>query len=461
LQIFTDTHFDFIGRRRIAFIISGAIILAGIVSFIVQGGFNLGIDFTGGVRIQVKFAEGITTDDLTKIRTGLDMDVYTQGAAGDEVVIRNKVENTGEALAAAIVHRRETVGPFKSFDELKEIEDFPAAYLDYFRESFDLDENPFAVTVGTEPKPALNSADGRVLADTIERMIERTTNTRITEVLSGLRPAMGLPAGEPAGDRVNLNAPNSRAEYAELLKPLMGAGDAGRLADAFAGARNLGGIQTMRLLADTAEVERLAREAGLEPGAVQRLLAGSYLSGFEVQGVNVIGPKVGQELGSAAIYSIIAALAGLLLYISLRFEFAFALGAIVALFHDVLVTLGIFSLLGKEITLAIIAAVLTLVGYSLNDTIVVFDRIREDRKLLRRKGLVDIVNSAINETLSRTVLTSGTTLMVTLVLVLFGGSVIHDFALALTIGVVVGTYSSVFIAAPFLIGWYRMTRKAA
>jgi len=461
LQIFTDTHFDFIGRRRVAFIISGAIILAGIVSFIVQGGFNLGIDFTGGVRIQVKFAESITTDDLTRIRTGLDMDVYTQGAAGDEVVIRNKVENTGEALAAAIVDRRETVGPFKSFDELTGIEDFPAGYLEYFRESFDLDENPFAVTVGTAPRPALNSADERVLAATIERMIEWTTNSLISEVLSELRPPVGLPAGESSADRVNLNAPNSRSEYSELLEPLMGAEDAGRLADAFAGVRNLDGIQTMRLLADTAEIERLAREAGLGSEAVTRLQAGSYISGFEIQSVNVIGPKVGEELGSAAVYSIIAALVGLLLYISLRFEFAFALGAIVAVFHDVLVTLGIFSLLGKEINLAIIAAVLTLVGYSLNDTIVVFDRIREDRKLLRRKGLVEIVNSAINETLSRTVLTSGTTLLVTLVLVLFGGSVIHDFALALTIGVVVGTYSSVFIAAPFLIGWYRMAKKAA
>ncbi len=461
MQIFTDTHYDFIGRRRIAFIISGALILAGIVSFIIQGGFNLGIDFTGGVRIQVKFAQAVSTDDLTKIRGGLDMDVYTQGAVADEVVIRNKVESTGDALAAAIVHRRETVGPFKSFDDLAKIKDFPAAYLEFFRENFDLDENPFAVTVGSESRPALNTADARVLSTTIERMIERSTRGNISKVLTELRPPMGLPAGVSAADRLNLNAPNSRSEYVKLLEPLLGAQDAGRLADAFAGARNLGGIQTMRLLADTAEIERLARGAGLDSAAVQRLLDGSYVSGFEIQSVNVIGPKVGEELGSAAIYSIIAALVGLLLYISLRFEFAFALGAIVALFHDVLVTLGIFSLLGKEINLAIIAAVLTLVGYSLNDTIVVFDRIREDRKLLRRKGLVEIVNTAINETLSRTVLTSGTTLIVTLVLVLFGGSVIHDFALALTIGIVVGTYSSVFIAAPFLIGWYRMTKKAA
>jgi len=461
LQIFTDTHYDFIGRRRIAFLVSGVLILAGIVSFIIQGGFNLGIDFTGGVRIQVKFAQGITTGDLTRIRSGLDMDVYTQGTAADEVVIRNKVENTGEAMAAAIVSRRETVGPFTSFDELTQIEGFPAVYLEFFRENFDLDENPFAVTVGAEVRPALNTADVRALSTTIERMIERATRASISQVLSELRPPVGLPAGVSPTARLNLNAPNSRSDYVKLLEPLLGAQNAGRLADAFAGARNLGGIQTMRLLGDTAEVERLARDAGLDSEVVKRLIDSSYLSGFEIQSVNVIGPKVGEELGSAAIYSIIAALVGLLLYISLRFEFAFALGAIVALFHDVLVTLGIFSLLGKEINLAIIAAVLTLVGYSLNDTIVVFDRIREDRKLLRRKSLVEIVNSAINETLSRTVLTSGTTLIVTLVLVLFGGSVIHDFALALTIGVVVGTYSSVFIAAPFLIGWYRMVKKAA
>ncbi len=295
-------------------------------------------------------------------------------------------------------------------------------------------------------------------------MIERATHILISRVLSDLRPPRGLPAGAGEADDVpsglvNLNGPNSSTEYLELLTPVIGEADARRLCEKLAEARNLGGIQTMRLLIGDAEVKELAREAGLDEGAVGRLLDGTYLSGFEIQSVNMIGPKVGEELGTAAIYSIIAALVGLLLYISLRFEFAFALGAIVALAHDVLITLGIFSLLGKEINLAIIAALLTLVGYSLNDTIVVFDRVREDRKLLRRKGLVQIVNNAINETLARTVLTSGTTLIVTLVLVFFGGSVIHDFALALTIGVLVGTYSSIFIAAPFLIGWYRLTKK--
>jgi preprotein translocase SecF subunit len=460
LQIFTDTRFDFIGRRRIGFIVSGVIILAGVVSVLVQGGFNLGIDFTGGVRIQVKFAESITPDDLTQIRDGLEMDVYTIGAAAEEVVIRNKMEDTGDSLAAAIVHRRETAGPFTSFSELALIEGFPTGYVEFFEQSFDLDENPFLVTVGGQPKPALNTVGERELATAIERLIEGATNTRISRVLSGLRPPSGLPEGSQSPEGlVNLNGPNSRGEYQELLTPLVGGAGARRLSGTLAEARNLDGIRTMRLLAGTGEVEGLAREAGLDPATVERLLDGAYLSGFEIQSVNMIGPKVGEELGAAAIYSIIAALAGLLLYISLRFEFAFALGAIAALAHDVLVTLGIFSLLGKEINLAIIAALLTLVGYSLNDTIVVFDRIREDRKLLRRKGLVEIINSALNETLSRTVLTSGTTLIVTLVLVFFGGSVIHDFALALTVGVLVGTYSSIFIAAPFLIGWYRLTKK--
>lgn len=464
LQVFTDTHYDFLGKRRIAFVISAAIILTGIVSVVIQGGYNLGIDFTGGVRIQVKFAEAVTTDDLTDIREDLVMDVYTIGAADDEVVIRNKMEDSGDSLAAAIVERREGVGPFTSFEQLAEIEDFPVELLEFFAESFDLDENPFAVTIGGQPKPALNAADERELALFIERLIERATHIRISRVLSDLRPLRGLPSGAGEADDVppglvNLNGPNSSTEYLELLSPVIGEADARRLSEKLAEARNLGGIQTMRLLTGDAEVKELAREAGLGVGVVGRLLDGTYLSGFEIQSVNMIGPKVGEELGTAAIYSIIAALVGLLLYISLRFEFAFALGAIVALAHDVLITLGIFSLLGKEINLAIIAALLTLVGYSLNDTIVVFDRVREDRRLLRRKGLVQIVNNAINETLARTVITSGTTLIVTLVLVFFGGSVIHDFALALTIGVLVGTYSSIFIAAPFLIGWYRLTKK--
>ncbi|MFQ5771788.1 MAG: protein translocase subunit SecF, partial [bacterium] len=145
----------------------------------------------------------------------------------------------------------------------------------------------------------------------------------------------------------------------------------------------------------------------------------------------------------------------ILLYISWRVEFIFAIGAIAALFHDVLITLGVFSVLRLEITLAIIAAFLTIVGYSLNDTIVVFDRIRENLKVLRRETYESIINTSINQSLSRTIITSLTTMIVVLILYVFGGEVIHNFAFALIVGVVVGTYSSVFIASPIVVEWEK------
>lgn len=176
---------------------------------------------------------------------------------------------------------------------------------------------------------------------------------------------------------------------------------------------------------------------------------------YIVQMVEKVGPKIGAELRSAAVWAILIALFFILLYISWRFEFIFAVGAIVALFHDVLITLGVFSVLKLEITLAIIAAFLTIVGYSLNDTIVVFDRIRENLKVLRRESYDRIINTSINQTLSRTILTSGTTMLVVIVLYLFGGEVINDFAFALIIGVAIGTYSSIFIASPILAEWEK------
>lgn len=164
-----------------------------------------------------------------------------------------------------------------------------------------------------------------------------------------------------------------------------------------------------------------------------------------------IGPKVGGELRVKAIQAIFWALLGIIIYIWWRFEFSFGFAAVLALFHDVLITVGIFSLTGREMSLPVVAALLTIVGYSLNDTIVVFDRIREDLKLYRKLPFGTVINRSINETLSRTIITSLTTFMVVLCLYLFGGSVIHDFAFALLIGVVVGTYSSIFIASPALV----------
>ncbi len=171
----------------------------------------------------------------------------------------------------------------------------------------------------------------------------------------------------------------------------------------------------------------------------------------EVRRVERVGPKIGSELRRAAIYAVFFSLGLILIYISWRFEFKFAVGAVVALFHDVLITLGIFSILNQEISLAVVAAFLTLVGYSLNDTIVVYDRIRENLRIFRRETYENVINKSINQVLSRTVVTSLTTFTVVLMLFLIGGEVIRGFSLALLIGVIVGTYSSVYVASPVVI----------
>ena len=172
-----------------------------------------------------------------------------------------------------------------------------------------------------------------------------------------------------------------------------------------------------------------------------------------IERVEMVGPKVGRDLREKALLSILYAIIGIVIYISWRFEFQYAVAAIIALVHDVLVTLGAFSILDKEFTLVIIAAFLAIIGYSLNDTIVVFDRIRENLRRREKNTLVQSVNASINQTLSRTLLTSGTTLMVVVALFFFGGEIIHDFSFALLVGILVGTYSSIFIASAFLVYW--------
>lgn len=189
--------------------------------------------------------------------------------------------------------------------------------------------------------------------------------------------------------------------------------------------------------------------------AVEDIIRQGYPGSVEITRVEDVGPKIGVELRRDAIRAVLWALVLLLIYISWRFELRFAVGAVVALAHDVLITLGVFALSGREMSLPVVAALLTIVGYSLNDTIVVFDRIREQLRLMRREVFENVVNLSINKSLSRTIITSLTTVVVVLILYLFGGKVINDFAFALLIGVLVGTYSSIFVASPVVIEWHR------
>jgi preprotein translocase subunit SecF len=177
------------------------------------------------------------------------------------------------------------------------------------------------------------------------------------------------------------------------------------------------------------------------------------LSDFGVRDVAIVGPQVGKQLQTQAKLAVLYSLAGMLVYLGVRFEWIYGVAAVVTVFHDTLITVGAFSLTNKPISLTVVAAILTLVGYSNNDTIVVFDRIRENIKLMRRERLADIVNKSINQTLSRTILTAGLTFLTVLALYLFGGEVLHGFSFALVIGILIGTYSSIAIAAPILVAY--------
>lgn len=202
-------------------------------------------------------------------------------------------------------------------------------------------------------------------------------------------------------------------------------------------------------------------EVGLDTRVQDFLRQSCYLGGHRVVNVEWVGPQVGRDLRNQAMQAMIWALLGLLAYISYRFEFRFGVAAVVALLHDVTIAVGAFSVTGREFNLPVIAAFLTIVGYSLNDTVVVFDRIRENSQVMRREPVYDRINAAINQTLSRTVLTSGTTLVVVLSLYLYGGPVINDFAFALLVGVIVGTYSSIFVASPVVFAWQRWAARRA
>jgi preprotein translocase subunit SecF len=201
--------------------------------------------------------------------------------------------------------------------------------------------------------------------------------------------------------------------------------------------------------------DELKNVDGASPAVISSLNSGFVLGNFAIRNVEVVGPKVGGQLRRQAFFATLYALAGMLVYIAFRFEWVYGVAAVIAVFHDVLITLGFFALFHYEISLTVIAALLTLVGYSMNDTIVIFDRVREDLRLMRKDSFPDVVNKAINQTLSRTILTSGLTFLTVLVLFLLGGEVLRPFSFAMVVGVVVGTYSSFGIAAPIVVWWNK------
>jgi preprotein translocase subunit SecF len=269
-----------------------------------------------------------------------------------------------------------------------------------------------------------------------------------TAILNALHATLG--AGEAGKEDFNAIGAETIADALTRKDPLSlgpGAGDRyTQLSKQIAAYRdkNLGGIVT--------DFNQLSG-SGANASVIAALRDSFYTSPFAIINVEIVGPKVGSELRRQAVVVTLYALMGMLVYIAFRFEWVYGAAAVLAVFHDVLITLGLFSIFHFEISLTVIAALLTLVGYSMNDTIVIFDRIRENTRLMRREPFKMIVNRSINQTLSRTILTSGLTFLTVLVLFLMGGQVLRAFSFALVVGILVGTYSSFGIAAPLVVAW--------
>lgn len=266
--------------------------------------------------------------------------------------------------------------------------------------------------------------------------------------------------GQPGNGKLDLNNASAGDLADRLRDPFLKANitlsdpQINQLAADVVGYRNknLGGLFS--------NIDQARAVPGVTPQILNVLKDQTYLAPYTAaRDVEIVGPKVGADMTTSAIEAVLLALAGMLVYIWFRFEWIYGAGAVVAVFHDTIITIGVFSLFNKEISLTVVAALLTLVGYSMNDTIVIFDRIRENLNLNRRERLVDVINRSVNQTLSRTVMTSGLTFLTVIALFLFGGPVLHGFSFALVAGIIVGTYSSVYIASPIVLGFHDFVDK--
>jgi len=282
---------------------------------------------------------------------------------------------------------------------------------------------------------------------------EQSLDKGRSEIISAMEKYFG---GEQGKLDLNNTGPSQIASFLLEKDPLhLGTDAATRYNDI---ARNITDFRDKNHSGVLGSVDDLS--GAVPPQVISALKDSAFTSHFAVRSVQIVGPQVGAQLRKQAALATLYSLCGMLVYLAFRFEWIYGVAAVVAVFHDTLITVGAFSLTNKEITLTVIAAILTLIGYSMNDTIVVFDRIRENIKLYRRESLSEIVNRSINQTLSRTVLTSGLTFLTVLSLYLFGGEVLHGFSFALVVGILIGTYSSIAVAAPMLVAYqdWRLAR---
>ena len=391
MDIVKNPKVDWLGLKWVFISISLILTVIAGVS-IVLGGLNLGVDFTGGTLVYVKFKE---EPQLERIR-----EILSEAALQAEEVIRFDDPSLNEVqIRMAAVESEEA-----QVVTLESNQIFEALRQEYDQSQVET---------------------GRIDLNNISK-------SRLSTSLQELDPE-------------GLRDEQSISEFSEHY---------GEQADKIIDYRT----NQSGMIRDFSELDSL----GIPTEVVETLREESYLGSFTVISVESVGPKVGEELRSRARAAIGFSLVGMLAYIAVRFWPIYGFAALVALFHDVFITLGIFSLTGREISLTVVAALLTLVGYSINDTIVVFDRVRENLRLMRRSDLGTIINASINQTLNRTIMTSGMTFMAVFSLYLFGGQVLQGFSFALVIGIIAGTYSSIAIASPIVLWWQSyLDRKKA
>jgi len=382
MDIVKNPNVDWLGLKWIFMSISLVIMVIVGVS-VAYGGLNLGVDFTGGTLVHVKFKE---EPQLERIR---------------------------ETLSEAALQAEEVV----RFDELSrnEVQIRMARVEGEEAQDLTLESNQIFVALRQEYDQS-ESEMGKLDLNNVSK-------SALSARLQELNPE-------------NSSEETSLSELSEHY---------GELADKIVDYRT----DHSGMIRDFSELDPL----GIPTAVVQTLSEEAYLGSFTVISVESVGPKVGQEMRTRARDAVGFSLVGMLIYIAVRFWPIYGFAALVALFHDVFITVGIFSLTGREISLTVVAALLTLVGYSINDTIVVFDRVRENLRLMRRSDLGTIINASINQTLNRTIMTSGMTFLAVFSLYLLGGQVLQGFSFALVVGIIVGTYSSIAIASPIVLWW--------
>ncbi len=383
MELFRDTHIDFLRVKWICIGISWALIVTGFISIAVHGGLRFGIDFSGGTQIVLKFANRPEPAKIESILKPLNL--------GLEGVQRYDTPEKNEVLI----------------------------------------------------KVQQQAHEGRDITQ---------------EVFSAMSAAMGGPA---AGGKVDLNV-KGHDTFSVSLAAVDPDNVNGKLGTAAAqhyvsvGDAIVAYRSQIGLFRSAADIDHIPN---VSPEVKNWLKQNTVIGPFTVLSADNVGPQVGHDLRTKALWAVLLSTGAMLVYIWFRFDVKFGVGAIVAIIHDTLITIGLLSIFNREITLVVVAALLTLVGYSMNDTVVVYDRIRENMKNNRRDPLAKIINDSINQTLSRTVMSSGLTFLVVVALFFLGGEVLNTFALTLVIGIIVGTYSSIYVAAPIVVIWNDLQTK--